>query len=158
MMLSLPLRNAALSAVVVGASLFGGSVARADGSGDPTAEITIIHARHCADKHIDPKITEPPPAMGYECLDHRGHVTLTLKLNQPGDTDLPNGRKFRLVHTGRGADGKKYNVTAFVNQPDGSFSRLADVSADPHKPFNVGGFAHEGGVLLLTVKIIPASK
>jgi hypothetical protein len=149
------LRNTVLGAVVVGGSLLGGSVARADGPGtDPTAEITIIHATHCPNKHVDPKITEPPPPMGYECLDQHSKVNAVLKLNQPSDTVLPNGRKFRLVHTGRGAD-KKYNVTAFVNQPDGSFSRLADVSADALKSFNVGGFAHEGGVLLLVVKIVP---
>jgi len=150
------LRSTALGAVIVGASLFGGGVVRADGPNtDPTAEITIIHATHCPNKHIDPKITEPTPKMGYECLDYAGGASPVLKLNQPNDTTLPNGRKFRLVHTGRSAG--KYNVTAYVNQADGSFSRLADVSADAHQSFNVGGFAHEGGVLLLIFNILPPS-
>lgn len=143
----------ALGAVVVGASLFGSTVASADAS--PHAEVLIIHATKCAQKSVDPQIGEPPPSLGYDCLKLLDRKQMPLVLNQPSTTPLPNNRTFQLVHTGRA--GSKYKVTASISNADGTpgFSKLADVSADANKTFNVGGWNHQGGVLLLTVKIVP---
>lgn len=142
-----------MGAVVAGMSLFGGTAAQADTA--PHAEVLIIHATKCAQKSVDPKIGEAPPALGYDCLKLLDTKTMPLVLNAPSTTQLPNNRTFQLVHTGK-AD-SKFKVTASISNADGTpgFSKLADVSADPNKTFNVGGWNHQGGVLLLTVKIVP---
>ena len=33
--------------------------------------------------------------------------------------------------------------------------KLADITAEPHKRFNVGGFAYQNGALVLAIKIVP---
>ncbi|HVJ93921.1 MAG TPA: hypothetical protein VM580_29230, partial [Labilithrix sp.] len=80
---------------------------------------------------------------------------LPLLLNQPTTTSLPNGRIFQLLHSAK--VGNRYKVTASISPADGTagFTKLADITADPNKPFNVGGFAYKGGVLVLTVRIVP---
>ena len=34
-------------------------------------------------------------------------------------------------------------------------TKLADVTADNNKMFNVGGWMHQGGVIVLTIKVLP---
>ena len=149
------LRSALLGAVILGASLFGSTNASAEASG-PSAEVLVIQATKCTVKSIDPAIKTPPPSLGYDCLSLIRTDTLKLTLNQAANDALPNGRTFQLVHTGRAPDGK-YKVTANISNADGSagFTKLVDAKADPNQTFNVGGFSHNGGVLLLSVKIIP---
>lgn len=119
-----------------------------------TAEVTIIHAKKCEKKTVDPEIGEAPPALGYECLKYSGRAILPLVLNKPSTTSLPNHRTFQLVHTAKVHH--RYKVTASVSPADGGagFVKLADITADPNKPFTVGGFAHDGGVIVLKVRIL----
>ncbi|MFO0740481.1 MAG: hypothetical protein U0270_31580 [Labilithrix sp.] len=149
------LRSAALGAVIAGASLMGATTASAQTSG-PSAEVMIIQATKCTTKSIDPAIKTPPPSLGYDCLSLIRTDTLKLKLNEATNDVLPNNRTFQLVHTGRTPAGK-YKVTANISNADGSagFTKLVDANADPNQTFNVGGFSHNGGVLLLSVKIVP---
>ena len=146
-------KSAAAVAALAGASLVGERLADADAA--PHAEVMIIHATKCAVKSVDPQIGEAPPALGYDCLKFIDRKSMPLVVNQPSTALLPNGRTFQLVHTGR-ADAK-FKVTASISNADQTpgFTKLADINADANKPFNVGGFAHQGGVLLLTVKIVP---
>ncbi|MBX3234413.1 MAG: hypothetical protein KIT84_13295 [Labilithrix sp.] len=148
------IKSTAIGAVAVSASVIGERVAVA-GDPAPHAEVMVIHATKCEKKSVDPQIGDAPPALGYDCLKLLEKKSMTLAVNQPSTTPLPNGRTFQLVHTGK-ADAK-YKVTASISSPDGSgtYNRLADVAADPNKPFNVGGFNYQGGVLLLTIKIVP---
>jgi hypothetical protein len=121
----------------------------------PRAEVMVIHATKCEKKSVDPRIGEAPPALGYDCLKLLDKKTMPLTLNQPSTAALPNGRTFQLLHTAKA--GPRYKVTASVSPAGGGsgFTKLADITADPNKPFNVGGFAYEGGVLVLTVRIQP---
>lgn len=127
------------------------SIAEADAA--PKAEVMVIHATKCAEKKVDPKIGEAPPAMGYDCLTLLDRKTMPLELNKPSAMALPNGRTFQLLHTERA--GNRYKVSAAINAPDGGFNNLATISAEPNKAFNVGGFAYQGGALVLTIKIVP---
>lgn len=140
-------------AALAGASLVGERVADADAA--PHAEVMVIHATKCDHKSVDPQIGEAPPSLGYDCLKLIERKSMNLVVNQPSTAPLPNGRTFQLVHTGK-ADAK-FKVTASISNADQTpgFTKLADISADANKPFNVGGFAHQGGVLLLSVKIVP---
>ena len=122
---------------------------------EPKADVMVIHATKCDKKTIDPKIGDTPPSLGYDCMKLVEKKSMPLPLNQPSTTPLPNGRTFQLLHTGM-AD-NRYKLTASISQADGSpgYVKLADITAEPHKSFNVGGFAYQGGVLVLTVRIIP---
>jgi len=150
-------RSAVLGAVVVGASMLASMPASADPppKAGLHAEVMVIQATKCAVKTIDPKITTPPPSLGYDCLSLIRTDTMPLTLNQPSNDVLPNNRTFQLVYTGKVEP--KYKVTANISNADGSagFTKLVDVNADPNYVFNVGGFSNGGGVLLLSVKIVP---
>lgn len=147
-------RRLVLGAVVAGAA-FIAHVPEASADAPPKAEVMVIHATKCDKKSVDPQIGDTPPALGYDCLKLVEKKTLPLGLNQASTTSLPNGRTFQLLHTAK--VGARYKVTASISPADGSggFTKLADITADPNKPFNVGGFSYQGGVLVLTVRIVP---
>lgn len=139
---------------LVGGAAFVARVPAASADAPPKAEIMVIHATKCEKKSVDPRIGETPPALGYDCLKLVEKKTLPLAVNQASKTPLPNGRTFQLLHTAK-VNGR-FKVTASISAADGSggFTKLADITADPNKPFNVGGFSYQGGVLVLTVRIV----
>ena len=144
----------AISAIVAGVTLVTATpAARADNA--PKAEVMVIHATKCSQKSVDPQIGDAPSSLGYECMKLLEKKTMPLALNQPSTTALPNGRVFHLVHTAKVDN--RYKVTASINPADGGpgYVKLADITAEPNKPFNVGGFSYQGGVLVLTVRIVP---
>jgi len=147
-------RRLVLGALVAGAA-FIGHVPEASADAPPKAEVMVIHATKCDKKSVDPQIGDTPPALGYDCLKLVEKKTMPLALNQPSTTPLPNGRTFQLLHTSK--VGARFKVTASISPADGSrgFTKLADITADANKPFNVGGFSYQGGVLVLTVRIVP---
>lgn len=152
-------RRSFLAAIVAGAALVGRvPAASADPPAKaeaPKAEVMVVHATKCEKKSVDPALGDTPPALGYDCLKLLEKKTLPLVLNQASTTQLPNGRKFQLLHSAK--VGARYKVTASISPADGSagFTKLADITADQNKPFNVGGFSYQGGVLVLTVRIVP---
>jgi hypothetical protein len=155
---SLPRRSVVFSAlagaVVAAGLLFGGAgSARAEDPG-PKAEVIVIHATHCKEKRIDPE-AKVAPSMGFECLRTLDRKLLPLVANHPSTVNLPNGRIFTLAYNGRERD--RHKLTASLNPPDGGAQqvKLADIVAEANKPFNVGGLTHQGGVLILMVKVIP---
>jgi hypothetical protein len=134
---------------------FIGHAPEASADAPPKAEVMVVHATKCEKKSVDPALGDTPPALGYDCLKLVEKKMLPLSLNQATTTPLPNGRTFQLVHSAK--VGNRYKVTASISPADGSagFTKLADITADPNKPFNVGGFSYKGGVLVLTVRIVP---
>jgi hypothetical protein len=144
----------AFGALSLGAVLLG-HVPRAEAEGGPKAEVMVIHATKCDKKTVDPQIGDAPPNLGFECLKLLEKKTMPLPLNQASTTKLPNGRTFQLLHTAKVDN--RYKVTASISPPDGSagYVKLADITADANKPFNVGGFTYQNGVLVLTVRIVP---
>ena len=150
---SISRRRLSLGFGVLVASLAIGAVRTASADAVPKAEVLVIHATKCDQKKVDPAIGDAPPSMGYDCLKLVRKETMPLPLGQPSTTKLPNGRTFQLLQRER--VGSKYRVTASIDSPDGKFVELANITAEPNKPFNVGGFSHQGGVLLLTIKIAP---
>jgi 3,4-dihydroxy-2-butanone 4-phosphate synthase len=127
-----------------------------DAGSVPKAEVLVIHAKKCDHEHrsIDPKIGEPPN-IGYECMTLVGRRMLKIPLNQPVEMELPNKRMFQLQHSAKVDN--RYTITASISAADGSntFQKLADITTEANRTFNVGGFSHQGGVLVLTVRIIP---
>ncbi len=148
-------RTMIASGLVLGLTLFA-HVPEASADG-PTAnaEVMIIHATKCEKKTVDPEIGSAPPALGFDCLKLLGKRTMPLVLNKASTTVLPNNRTFQLLHTAKVDN--RFKVTASISPADGGqgYVKLADITADPNKPFNVGGFTHDKGVLVLTVRILP---
>lgn len=146
--------SGAIGAAVAGFALVG-HVPSAHADAPPKAEVLVIHATKCEKKSVDPRIGDAPPALGYDCLKLLEKKTMPLALNQASTAALPNGRTFQLLHTAR-VD-QRYKVTASISSADKSagYVKLADITAEPNKPFNVGGFTYQGGVLVLTVRIVP---
>ncbi|MDF2692811.1 MAG: hypothetical protein K0S65_1194 [Labilithrix sp.] len=151
---SLDRRKLILGALAATAA-FIGRAPEASADAPPKAEVMVVHATKCEKKSVDPALGDTPPALGYDCLKLVEKKTLPLTLNQASTTSLPNGRTFQLLHSAK--VGNRYKVTASISPADGSagFTKLADITADPNKPFNVGGFSYKGGVLVLTVRIVP---
>ena len=143
--------------LVAAAALAGGALlvpfeAGAQGT-NPKADVMVIHATDCAAKKVDPAIGEALP-LKYNCYALLERKSMTLVKGQPSTTSLPNNRTFQLTHTDT-KDGK-YKVTAAISKGDGGYNKLADITAEPNKPFTVGGFAHgNGGAIVLTIRIVP---
>ena len=128
-------------------------VAEAQGNG-PQAEVLVIHGTQCDKPSVDPQIGEMPP-LKYNCYKLIERKLVPLTKGQASTAPLPNGRTFQITYSDQTAD-KRYKVAAAISQPDGKgFLKLADITAEPNKRFNVGGFAYQGGALVLAIKILP---
>jgi hypothetical protein len=138
--------------LVAVSALLGSSTAVADNT--PKADVLVIHATDCDKPSVDPAIGEAPP-LKYRCYKLVEKKTLPLTKGQASTTPLPNGRTFQLTLTDILPD-KRFKVSAAISQPDNKgFLTLANITAEPNKQFHVGGFAHQGGALVLAIRITP---
>lgn len=124
--------------------------------GQPKAEVLVIHGTTCDKPSVDPAVGEVPP-LRYNCYKLLDKKQLPLNQGAPSTMALPNGRTFQVTYGGLTTDKPpRYKVGAFINKPDGpGFMPLAEISAEPGKKFHVGGFAYQGGALLLAIRILP---
>ena len=148
-----PRRTLLVSAMALGCALFA-NVPEAEAQGGPQAEVLVIHGTQCDKPSVDPQIGEMPP-LKYNCYKLIERKMLPLAKGQSSTTALPNGRTFQITY-GDVTPDKRYKVAAAISQPDGKgFLKLADITAEPNKRFNVGGFAYQNGALVLAIKIVP---
>jgi hypothetical protein len=141
----------AASAMVVVPLASGAALADAPAA---KADVLVIHATDCANPSVDPRIGEAPP-LKYKCYALVDKKELALTKGQASTTPLPNGRTFQLTLTDV-VDGKRMKLAAAISQPDkGGFMPLANITAEPNKQFYVGGFAHQGGALVLGIRVHP---
>ena len=152
-------RHGLLGALVLGAAALTSvaspvrAQAQAQGAG-PHAEVLVIHGTQCDKPSVDPQIGEMPP-LKYNCYKLIERKMLPLSKGQPSTAALPNGRTFQITYGDLTAD-KRYRVAAAISQPDGKgFLKLADITAEPNKRFNVGGFTYQNGALVLAIKCVP---
>lgn len=148
-------RQILMSALALGCAVFTSApAADAQGNGAPQAEVLVIHATQCDKPGVDPAIGEMPP-LKYNCYKLVEKKMMPLTRGQSSTTSLPNGRTFQLTFSDQTPD-KRYKVGAAISQPDGKgYMKLADITAEPNKRFNVGGFAYQNGALVLAIKIVP---
>lgn len=149
-------RQILLSALALGCAVFASPpvLAQGAGGGAPQAEVLVIHGTQCDKPSVDPAIGEMPP-LKYNCYKLVEKKMMPLTKGQSSTTSLPNGRTFQLTFSDQTSD-KKYKVGAAISQPDGKgYMKLADITAEPNKRFNVGGFAYQNGALVLAIKIVP---
>lgn len=130
------------------------TVSPAEAQGGPQAEVLVIHGTNCDKPSVDPAIGEMPP-LKYNCYKLLEKKMVPLTKGQSSTTPLPNGRTFQITYSDLTPD-KRYRVAAAISQPDGKgFLQLANITAEPNKRFNVGGFAYQNGALVLAIRIVP---
>jgi len=143
-----------LGGIALGFSIFA-RVPEAQADVGPNAEVLVIHATNCDKPYTDPAIGVMP-ALRYNCyklLDRKG---LPLRAGQASTMGLPNGRTFQIaLNEVTSERPPRYKVSASISQPDGKFNKLADITAESNKRFHLGGFAYQGGALVLAVNIGP---
>ncbi len=121
----------------------------------PRAEVLVLHGTNCATPRVDPAVGDVVPPSKHKCWAVKDMGLLALVQGTPATMRLPNGRTFKVEFNGLTPD-KRYKVAASINKPNTTeFMPLAEFTADPGRKFHVGGFAHEGGSLVLAIKIIP---
>ena len=145
-------RSLGVAAVAMGCALF--TSVPAEAQGVPKADVFVIHATQCDKPNVDPAIGEAPP-LKYNCYKLLDRKQLPLTKGNSGKMSLVNNRVFQVDLKETTAD-KRYKITASISQPDGNgFNKLADITADPNKRFYLGGFAHQGGAIVLAISIVP---
>jgi len=78
---------------------------------------------------------------------------IVLQQDKPAELDLPNGRKMRLLWLGRGSEGR-LRIEVSINRPGKrDYLPVMTVAAAPGDPFFVAGQQHQGGTLILGVRV-----
>ena len=147
-------RMVLLSAVALGCAVITSAPDADAQGGDPKAEVLVIHGTQCDKPSVDPQIGEMPP-LKYNCYKLIERKMMPLTRGQASTTALPNGRTFQITYSEQTPD-KRYKVSAAISSPDGKgFLSLANITAEPNKRFNVGGWAYQNGALVLAIRIVP---
>ena len=154
-----PRRKLMLASVIAGCALLCGPLGPLEQAADaqpagPKAEVMVLHGTTCAAPVVDPAIGEVPP-LKHNCWKILDRKLLPLVQGTPSTMLLHNGRTFQIAYNGQSPD-RRYKIAASISKPDGAgFNPLAEITAEPGKKFHVGGFAHQGGSLVLAIRIVP---
>jgi hypothetical protein len=80
-------------------------------------------------------------------------VEVQLEAGKNSEVDLPNGRKLRIALIEKLKDGR-YRVNVSINRPgQRDYLPVMTVAAAPGDPFFVAGQKHEGGTLIIGVRV-----
>lgn len=125
-------------------------------------EVLVLHASNQG-KGVDPAIGKlpelgEPPFSSYDTYKLLARTPLSLKKNVAGSTTLPNKSDLEVTYKGAAppADKKpRYSLTASIQKPGGeSALRLLEVNAPAGKYFFVAGQPHDGGILVIGIKVV----
>lgn len=120
------------------------------------AEVLIVLAKE-APGTIDPELAQlsalrRPPFNGFRTMEILERPSLELRPGEDADVDLPNGRRLRitLLRVTRG----RYQVRVSINRPEQhDYLPLLTVVTSPGDPFFVAGQAHDGGTLVIGIRL-----
>ena len=94
-----------------------------------------------------------PPFNTFRSMQVLSRPRVRLQTGQPSEIRLPNGRSLRLVLQQVMPDGR-YRVRVSINRPNqNDYLPLLQVLASPGDPFFVAGQAHQGGTLVVGVRV-----
>lgn len=164
----------ALTAALVFAFGLGASVAVAQDQPPPApaeaveavgAEVVILHAKNDG-SGIDPKIgkmpeLQKPPFSSYNSYKLLERAKLGLVKAKPTTTKLPNSSVLmvslkKVDPPKKKDDPKRFVISASIQEPGGTtFLPLLEVNAKAGENFFVAGQKHDGGILVIGVKIAP---
>lgn len=132
------------------------SSAHAQSASQP-AEVLVIHANTEGDG-IDPQLAKlealrKPPFDSFKKQSLIRRVEVKLEPGKEAEVELPNGRKLHLVLLEKLKDGR-LRVSVSINRPgQRDYLPVMTVSAAPGDPFFVAGQKHEGGTLIIGVRV-----
>ncbi len=143
-------------AATLAANLTAPPRAQADGKATP-GEVLIVLAKEEAGE-VDPELKDMaalkrPPFSGFKSMKVLGKPKISLELKKPVEVDLPNGRRVQIILEGTLPDGR-YRVRVAINRPDKKdYLPFLQMASAPGDPFFIGGQSHEGGTLVVGVRI-----
>ncbi len=124
-----------------------------------TGEVVVILAKEEAGT-VDPTLASMtalrrPPFDSFRSLSRLSRSEIQLGVGQEQDVLLPNGRRVRLKLEQVLPNGK-LRIRASINRPDKKdYLPLLQVVATPGDPFFVVGQSHQGGTLIVGIKVTP---
>ena len=146
-----------LAGVVLGLALVVPSAAPAQAQRVIQGEVLVVLAKEEAGQ-IDTALSNVPalrrpPFNAFRTMQVLSRPRVNLRLNQPVTVNLPNGRRLRLVLQQVMPDGR-FRVRVSINRPNqNDYLPLLQVVASPGDPFFVAGQSHDGGTLIIGVRI-----
>lgn len=96
-----------------------------------------------------------PPFSAFRSLKLLAKPTVELQQHQPSHVDLPNGRRLELVWD-KTETNARVRIRVSINKPNQKdYLPLLEVVASKGEPFFVAGQKHEGGTLIIGVRVQP---
>jgi len=135
-------------------------IARAQ-PGAVQAEVLVVLASEQAGA-VDPALStiaalRRPPFNSFQSLRLLSRPQIALRAGQPTDLALPNGRTLQIVLQQVMPDGR-FRIRVAINRPNESdYLPLLQVVASAGDPFFVAGQGHEGGTLVIGIRVGPAA-
>jgi hypothetical protein len=125
------------------------------------ANVLVVLAKE-APGTIDPALQgeealRKPPFNAFRSMEVLSKRDMRLRVGEPHELALPNGRKLQLTVERVMPDGR-FRVKVSINRPQqNDYLPLLQVVASPGDPFFVAGQSHKGGTLVIGVRIGDAS-
>jgi hypothetical protein len=128
-----------------------------------TAEIVVLHANNDG-RGIDPNIGKmpelgKPPFSAYNSYKLLERLKIALSKGTPTTTKLPNGSVLmvslkEVIAAKKQDEPKRFVISTSIQKPGGNtFLPLLEVNAKAGENFFVAGQQHNGGILVLGVKV-----
>jgi hypothetical protein len=141
-----------LAFVMVGAELVVAQAPR-----ELPAKVLVVLAKE-EPGPVDPALRDEPalrrpPFNAFRSMEILEKPEVRLQVGHPSELTLPNGRKLQLTVERVMPDGR-FRVKVSINRPNQSdYLPLLQVVASPGDPFFVAGQSHQGGTLVVGVRI-----
>lgn len=126
--------------------------------GPVAGEVLIVLASDAGPRAVDPRLANvpalrQPPFNAYPSLALLSSPRIELRVGQPHDVPLPNGRHIRLVLREITDDGR-FRLTVSINRP-GERDYLPELSvvASPGDPFFIAGQSFREGTLVIGFRL-----
>jgi hypothetical protein len=146
-----------LAGLALAAALGGVSAGVAHAQRAVSAEVQVILAKE-EQGTIDPALRDQAalrraPFDSFRSMQILSRPRVQLRVNEPQTVQLPNGRRLQLILQQVLPDGR-FRVRASINRPnENDYLPLLTVVASPGDPFFVVGQSHDGGTLLVGVRV-----
>ena len=148
------MKNLALCSLAI--AMLGSAAGTAHAQG-VQAEVLIVLAKEEAGE-IDPALRDVaalrrPPFNAFRSMRVLARPRVRLTTGQPAEVRLPNGRRLQLTLRQITPDGR-FQVAVAINRPNqNDYLPLLQVVAAPGDPFFVAGQSHEGGTLVVGIRV-----
>ena len=145
----------AVTLLATAASVAG--AAYAQGRNEIRGEVLVLLAKEEAGR-VDPSLADiaalrRAPFNAFRSIGVLSRPAISLRVNRPTTVDLPNGRRLQLVLQQVMPDGR-FRVRVSINRPSqNDYLPLLQVVASPGDPFFVAGQQHDGGTLVIGVRL-----